>query len=164
MGRAVPKAVSPREHVARVAQGLTSRLRIEPAEVAVLLNRKLEVQPDLVRRVVPMPVLETAVPADFWLSRHRCGQVSCDPEGVSFVWQVKGDRAAGEQDQRERGLGAVEAGGRAGDEATLLSASVRPWLIPGPIAARIPSRCLRDRLGEPDERLQPAASEPRSGR
>jgi pilus assembly protein CpaE len=48
---------------------LWSRLRIEPAEVVVLLNRlsrKLEVQPDLVRRVVPVPVLETAVPADFF--------------------------------------------------------------------------------------------------
>jgi pilus assembly protein CpaE len=48
---------------------LWDRLKIEPAEVAVLLNRtsrKLEVQPDLVRRVVPAPLLETAIPADFF--------------------------------------------------------------------------------------------------
>lgn len=48
---------------------LWDRLQITPAEVAVLLNRtsrKLEVQPDLARRVVPVPVLETAVPADFF--------------------------------------------------------------------------------------------------
>lgn len=48
---------------------LWDRLKIAPAEVAVLLNRtsrKLEVQPDLARRVVPVPVLETNVPADFF--------------------------------------------------------------------------------------------------
>ncbi len=48
---------------------LWDRLKIEPAEVAVLLNRtsrKLEVQPDLVRRVVPAPLLETSIPADFF--------------------------------------------------------------------------------------------------
>ncbi len=48
---------------------LWDRLKIEPPEVAVLLNRtsrKLEVQPDLARRVVPVPVLQTSVPADFF--------------------------------------------------------------------------------------------------
>jgi pilus assembly protein CpaE len=48
---------------------LWDRLKIEPADVAVLLNRtsrKLEVQPDLARRVVPVPVLQTTVPADFF--------------------------------------------------------------------------------------------------
>jgi pilus assembly protein CpaE len=48
---------------------LWDRLKIAPPEVAVLLNRasrKLEVQPDLARRVVPAPVLETTVPADFF--------------------------------------------------------------------------------------------------
>ena len=48
---------------------LWDRLKIAPAEVAVLLNRtsrKLEVQPDLARRVVPVPMLETNVPADFF--------------------------------------------------------------------------------------------------
>ncbi|MBV9801572.1 MAG: AAA family ATPase, partial [Solirubrobacterales bacterium] len=48
---------------------LWDRLKIEPPEVAVLLNRtsrKLEVQPDLARRVVPVPVLQTTVPADFF--------------------------------------------------------------------------------------------------
>lgn len=48
---------------------LWDRLKVEPAEVGVLLNRtsrKLEVQPDLARRVVPAPVLETTVPADFF--------------------------------------------------------------------------------------------------
>jgi pilus assembly protein CpaE len=48
---------------------LWDRLKIAPAEVAMLLNRtsrKLEVQPDLARRVVPVPVLETTVPADFF--------------------------------------------------------------------------------------------------
>jgi pilus assembly protein CpaE len=48
---------------------LWDRLKIEPPEVAVLLNRtsrKLEVQPDLARRVVNVPVLQTTVPADFF--------------------------------------------------------------------------------------------------
>jgi pilus assembly protein CpaE len=48
---------------------LWERLKIEPAEVGVLLNRtsrKLEVQTDLARRVVPVPVLQTTVPADFF--------------------------------------------------------------------------------------------------
>jgi pilus assembly protein CpaE len=48
---------------------LWNRLKVEPADVAVLLNRtsrKLEVQPDLARRVVPIPVLQTSVPADFF--------------------------------------------------------------------------------------------------
>jgi pilus assembly protein CpaE len=45
------------------------RLKVEPPEVAVLLNRtsrRLEVPPDLARRVVPVPVLQTTVPADFF--------------------------------------------------------------------------------------------------
>jgi pilus assembly protein CpaE len=48
---------------------LWERLKIEPPEVAMLLNRtsrKLEVQSDLARRVVPVPVLQTTVPADFF--------------------------------------------------------------------------------------------------
>ena len=48
---------------------LWDRLKVAPNQVAVLLNRtsrKLEVQPDLARRVVPAPVLETTVPADFF--------------------------------------------------------------------------------------------------
>jgi pilus assembly protein CpaE len=48
---------------------LWDRLKVAPNQVAVLLNRtsrKLEVQPDLARRVVPAPVLETNVPADFF--------------------------------------------------------------------------------------------------
>jgi pilus assembly protein CpaE len=49
--------------------GLWDRLKINPSETAVLLNRtsrKLEVQPDLARRVVPVPLLETTVAADFF--------------------------------------------------------------------------------------------------
>ena len=45
------------------------RLKIEPAEVAVLLNRvskRHEIQPELARRVVSVPVLDTTVPADFF--------------------------------------------------------------------------------------------------
>ncbi len=48
---------------------LWERLKVEPPEIAVLLNRvsrKLEVQPDLARRVVPASVLATTVPADFF--------------------------------------------------------------------------------------------------
>lgn len=48
---------------------LWNRLKVEPPDVAVLLNRtsrKLEVQPDLARRVVPIPVMQTTVPADFF--------------------------------------------------------------------------------------------------
>ncbi len=54
--------------VARLC-ALWDRLKVSPNEVAVLLNRtsrKLEVQPDLARRVVPAPLLETTVPADFF--------------------------------------------------------------------------------------------------
>lgn len=45
------------------------RLRVQPPEAVVLLNRtsrKLEVQADLARRVVPVPVLQTSVRADFF--------------------------------------------------------------------------------------------------
>ncbi len=45
------------------------RLKVEPPEIAVLLNRtsrRLEVPADLARRVVPAPVLQTTVPADFF--------------------------------------------------------------------------------------------------
>ena len=48
--------------------GLWDRLKIDPPEVAMLLNRvsrRMEIQPDLARRVVPIPVLETTVAADF---------------------------------------------------------------------------------------------------
>ena len=48
---------------------LWDRLKVEPPEVVVLLNRtsrRLEVPPDLARRVVPVPVLQTTVPADFF--------------------------------------------------------------------------------------------------
>src|SRR5947209_2235859 len=53
--------------------------------------------------------------------------VSPDPEGVQFVWEVKGDRPAGEQHERERCFGGVKAVGPAGEQADLVvSASVRP--------------------------------------
>lgn len=48
---------------------LWERLKVEPPEIVVLLNRtsrKLEVQADLARRVVPVPMLQTSVPADFF--------------------------------------------------------------------------------------------------
>jgi len=48
---------------------LWDRLKVEPPEIAVLLNRtsrRLEVPADLARRVVPVPVLQTTVPADFF--------------------------------------------------------------------------------------------------
>lgn len=54
--------------VSRVVS-LWERLKVEPPQVAVLLNRtsrRLEVPPDLARRVVPVPVLHTTVPADFF--------------------------------------------------------------------------------------------------
>ncbi|MBO0767848.1 MAG: AAA family ATPase, partial [Solirubrobacterales bacterium] len=51
------------------AKELWDRLKVEPPAVAVLLNqtsRRHEIQPDLARRVVASPVLETTVPSDFW--------------------------------------------------------------------------------------------------
>jgi pilus assembly protein CpaE len=48
---------------------LWDRLKVEPPEIAVLLNRtsrKLEVPADLARRVVPVPMLQTTIPADFF--------------------------------------------------------------------------------------------------
>jgi pilus assembly protein CpaE len=48
--------------------GLWDRLKVEPPEVAVLLNRtskRMEIQPELARRVVSVPVLDTTVAADF---------------------------------------------------------------------------------------------------
>ena len=54
--------------VSRVCS-LWDRLKVEPPEIAVLLNRtsrRLEVPADLARRVVPVPVLQTTVPSDFF--------------------------------------------------------------------------------------------------
>ncbi|MBV8999843.1 MAG: AAA family ATPase [Solirubrobacterales bacterium] len=48
---------------------LWDRLKVEPPEIAVLLNRtsrRLEVPSDLARRVVPVPVLQTTVASDFF--------------------------------------------------------------------------------------------------
>ena len=47
----------------------------------------------------------------------------------------EGDRAAGEHDEREGGVGAVESVGAARDlPVFVVSASVRPWLIPSRMA------------------------------
>jgi pilus assembly protein CpaE len=65
---------------------LWDRLKIEPADVAVLLNRtsrKLEVQADLARRVVPVPVLQTNVPADFFALESAVNTGIPGTEGAS---------------------------------------------------------------------------------
>ncbi len=67
---------------------LWDRLKIEPADVAVLLNRtsrKLEVQADLARRVVPVPVLQTSVPADFFALESAVNTGIPGTEGASKV-------------------------------------------------------------------------------
>jgi hypothetical protein len=46
--------------------------------------------------------------------------VSCDCWGVEFVWEVKGDRTAGEHHERECGLGGVKSVGSAGDQPDLV--------------------------------------------
>jgi hypothetical protein len=86
--------------------------------------------------------------------------VSRDSCGVLFVWQVKGDRSAGEEDERERGLGAVEAVGAAGDEADLVVERFGTALVDAqPDRGEDPVAVLAQRLAVADERLEPAAGQ-----
>src|SRR6266496_1119531 len=46
-----------------------------------------------------------------------------------LVWEAKGDRAAGEHHQRERGLGGVEPVGAPGDEPHLVVERLNPSVV-----------------------------------
>ena len=76
-----------------------------------------------------------------------------------LVWEAKGDRAAAEHHQRERGLGGVEPVGAAGDEPHLVVERLDPGVVDakadrGEDAVAVGA----DRAGELDERLQTAAA------
>ncbi|MBV8946506.1 MAG: AAA family ATPase [Solirubrobacterales bacterium] len=85
---ATPDVVSLRG-VSRLC-ALWDRLKVNPPEIAVLLNRtsrRLEVPPDLARRVVPVPVLQTTVPADFFAleSAVNTGIPATDAASVALL-------------------------------------------------------------------------------
>src|SRR6516225_7260406 len=83
-----------------------------------------------------------------------------ESERMSFVWEVEGDGAAGEEDERECGLGAVKSVGAAGDEADLVVERLGAALVdPEPDRGEDPVAVFADRFAQPDERLQPAAGE-----
>jgi hypothetical protein len=69
---------------------------------------------------------------------------------VKFVWWLQRDRSAGQQDERERGLGGVEAVGASRDEANLvvecLGAGVGQPVADGGEGAVV---VFADRSGEP---------------
>jgi len=78
------------------------------------------------------------------------------------VWEVKGDGAAGEHDERECGLGGVKAVGAAGDEPDLVVECLGAALVDAEAdRGEDPVAVFADRLAELDERLEPAAGEAR---
>jgi hypothetical protein len=76
------------------------------------------------------------------------------------VWEVKGDRPAGEHDQCECGLGGVKAVCAAGDQSDLVVERLGPSLVDAE-ADRVedPVAVLADRLAELDEWLEAAAGQ-----
>jgi hypothetical protein len=69
------------------------------------------------------------------------------------VWEVKGDRAAGEQHERERGVGGVRAVGAAGDEPDLVVQGLGASLVDLEAdRGEDPVAVLADRFAELDER------------
>jgi hypothetical protein len=86
--------------------------------------------------------------------------VSRDCGGVLFVWQVKRDRPAGEQHERERGLRAVEAVGAAGDQTDLVVERFGAALVDAQAdRGEDPVAVLAQCLAVADERLEPAAGQ-----
>ena len=76
------------------------------------------------------------------------------------MWEVEGDRPAGEQDEGERGLGGVEAVGAAGDEADLVVERFGAALVDAEAdRGEDPVVVLADRFAEPDERFEAAAGQ-----
>jgi len=76
------------------------------------------------------------------------------------VWEVKGDRPAGEQHERERGRGRVKAVGAADEQADLVVERLGAALVDaeadrGEDAVAV----LADRPAELDERLEAAAGQ-----
>src|SRR6266511_3053575 len=75
-----------------------------------------------------------------------------------LVWEAKGDRAAGEHHQRERGLGGVEPVGAPGDEPHLVVERVNPSVVDAKADRGEDALTVgADGAGEFDERFQPAA-------
>ena len=73
---------------------------------------------------------------------------------------MKGDRPAGEHDERKRGLGGVEPVRAAGDEPDLVVERLGAALV-DPEADRVedPVAVFADRFAQADERLQAAAGQ-----
>lgn len=117
---------------------LWERLRVEPAEIAVLLNRasrKLEVQPDLVRRVVPVPMLDTTIPADFMALEASVNTgVAADDAILRPLAAVLGEisalpsRAGAESPEERRRSIVARFAGESG-QATIEFAGLLPVLI-----------------------------------
>ncbi len=75
-----------------------------------------------------------------------------------LVWEAKGDRAAGEHHQRERGLGGVEPVGAPGDEPHLVVERLNPSVVDAKADRGEDALTVgADGAGEFDERFQPAA-------
>jgi hypothetical protein len=76
------------------------------------------------------------------------------------VWQVKGDGAAGEQHERERGLGRVKAVCAAGDEPDFVVERFGAALVdPEADRGEDPVAVFADRSAEADERFEAAAGQ-----
>jgi hypothetical protein len=78
--------------------------------------------------------------------------------GAQFVWWLEGDRSAGQHHKRERGFGAVEAVGAAGDQSDLVVQRFGAALV-DPEADRVkdPVAVAADRLRQANEGRQAAA-------
>jgi len=78
-----------------------------------------------------------------------------------LVWQAEGNRAAGEQHERERSLGGVKPVGAAGDEPHLVVERLDSGVVdPQPDGGEDTVAVGADGAGQGDERLQPAAAGP----
>src|SRR5439155_4546473 len=93
-----------------------------------------------------------------WALSASMWSVSCDSERVWFVWEVKGDRSACEERERERGLGVVEAAGAAGEQADLVVERLGAALVDAEAdRGEDPVAVSADGFAEPDERFEAAA-------
>ena len=78
------------------------------------------------------------------------------------MWDVEGDRSAGEHDERERGLGGVKSVGAAGDQADLVVERFGSSLVDLETdRGEDPIAVLADRLVESNERFEAAAGKAR---
>jgi pilus assembly protein CpaE len=121
--------------------GLWDRLKVEPPEVAVLLNRvskRMEIQPDLARRVVSVPLLDTVIPADFHSleAAVNTGIPTAGDAAESLMGpmgSLLGEVSAINHEQpktasERRGRLAARLAGESG-QATIVFLGVLPWVL-----------------------------------